>query len=317
MDISSHPTFKSAPLGPSSGPTTTITTSSTFPPPKVLPHPSQPSLSPSNPTTITKPPLDPRVTLSPLSPSTLPPFKRLTSTLLPIRYPDAFYTSLLGPEEKTLSFAYVALWTAGTSTPTTIPTNSSPLPLADPKQRGQVVGGISVRLEPLPPSDDSHNPSHSHSQSQKQSGSSGKTLGEHALYISTLSVLSPYRHYGIGAHLIQTAVAHALELVERLNSPPPPSPPTSTPDTPRQDQPPPGGAGITLKYVYAHVWETNAEAAEWYARRGFEVGDVVEGYYRRLKPGGARVVRRGVVGAAMGGSGGNVLGGREAEGKTV
>lgn len=30
---------------------------------------------------------------------------------------------------------------------------------------------------------------------------------------------------------------------------------------------------------------------EWYLKRGFEVrGEVVKGYYRRLRPGGARVV---------------------------
>ncbi len=44
--------------------------------------------------------------------------------------------------------------------------------------------------------------------------------------------------------------------------------------------------------VYAHVWEANGEALEWYAKRGFEAGEVDRGYYRRLKPDGARVVRR-------------------------
>lgn len=44
--------------------------------------------------------------------------------------------------------------------------------------------------------------------------------------------------------------------------------------------------------VYAHVWEANEEALEWYVRRGFEVQGVVEGYYTKLRPGGARVVRR-------------------------
>lgn len=45
--------------------------------------------------------------------------------------------------------------------------------------------------------------------------------------------------------------------------------------------------------VYAHVWVENDEALEWYRRRGFTVDEnVEEGYYRKLKPGGARVVRR-------------------------
>ena len=44
------------------------------------------------------------------------------------------------------------------------------------------------------------------------------------------------------------------------------------------------------------MWEANEEALEWYVKRGFEVGtDVVEGYYRKLRPSGARVVKRKVV----------------------
>lgn len=41
------------------------------------------------------------------------------------------------------------------------------------------------------------------------------------------------------------------------------------------------------------MWEANEEGLEWYRRRGFEVEEaVLEGYYRRLRPAGARVVRR-------------------------
>ena len=63
---------------------------------------------------------------------------------------------------------------------------------------------------------------------------------------------------------------------------------------------------INVKEVYAHVWEANEEALEWYIRRGFDVAEeVVEGYYRKLKPSGARVVRRRVgVGDWVGAVGG-------------
>jgi len=45
--------------------------------------------------------------------------------------------------------------------------------------------------------------------------------------------------------------------------------------------------------VYAHVWEANGDALEWYAKRGFQVEQgIVQGYYRKLRPSGARVVRR-------------------------
>ena len=48
-----------------------------------------------------------------------------------------------------------------------------------------------------------------------------------------------------------------------------------------------------IRDVYAHVWEANEDAVEWYARRAF-VGEpeVVVGYYTKLRPRGARVVRR-------------------------
>ena len=42
--------------------------------------------------------------------------------------------------------------------------------------------------------------------------------------------------------------------------------------------------------MYAHVWEANVDAVEWYRKKGFQVGELVEGYYRKLRPGGARVV---------------------------
>lgn len=39
------------------------------------------------------------------------------------------------------------------------------------------------------------------------------------------------------------------------------------------------------------MWEGNEEGLQWYLKRGFKVrGEVLKGYYRRLRPGGARVV---------------------------
>lgn len=47
-----------------------------------------------------------------------------------------------------------------------------------------------------------------------------------------------------------------------------------------------------IRSVTAHVHEANDEGLHWYAARGFKVEDgVVEGYYRRLNPTGARIVR--------------------------
>lgn len=44
--------------------------------------------------------------------------------------------------------------------------------------------------------------------------------------------------------------------------------------------------------VYAHVWERNEEALEWYCRRGFKKGLMEEAYYTKLRPAGAWVVMR-------------------------
>lgn len=47
-----------------------------------------------------------------------------------------------------------------------------------------------------------------------------------------------------------------------------------------------------VRSVTAHVWEANEEGLEWYAKRKFEVLGKEEGYYRKLKPGTAVLVRK-------------------------
>lgn len=47
-----------------------------------------------------------------------------------------------------------------------------------------------------------------------------------------------------------------------------------------------------IRTVSAHVHEANDDALKWYIARGFQVEEtVVENYYRRLKPSGARIVK--------------------------
>lgn len=84
----------------------------------------------------------------------------------------------------------------------------------------------------------------------------------HQIYIQALALLAPYRGLGLATILLDTI----------LNSPV------------AKDQ--------TTVSVYAHVWEKNEDALEWYAKRGFSRVILVERYYRRLNPGGAWIVRK-------------------------
>ncbi|KAG6991411.1 hypothetical protein G7Y79_00052g087510 [Physcia stellaris] len=87
--------------------------------------------------------------------------------------------------------------------------------------------------------------------------------GERLLYIQTVGVLAPYRQLGIATLLLDDIVATVINHYEK----------------------------VTL--IYAHVWEANTDALEWYSQRGFALDkEVLQGYYRRLKPSGARIVRR-------------------------
>jgi ribosomal protein S18 acetylase RimI-like enzyme len=119
----------------------------------------------------------------------------------------------------------------------------------------KVIGGIRCRLE-----------------RQDPAGDQGEQ--ETTLYIQTLHLLSPYRGYGVAAALLNSLLfevspglkgQHRLsQLVKHYN----------------------------IRRVTAHVHEANEDGLRWYTARGFEVQEgVVEGYYRRLNPSGARIVK--------------------------
>lgn len=171
------------------------------------------------------------ITIEPVTPQTLPSYRRLITLLLPIRYPDAFYKQSIAASPERPPLSLIALW-HDTSTTTCQP----------PK----VVAGIQARLEPFPSSSPDPNP-------------------PQTLYIQTLALLAPYRHLGIASSLLSELLSRVLQQ----------------------------HMGLKIESVYAHVWESSVEALEWYVKRGFEVENgVIPDYYRRLKPGGARIVRR-------------------------
>ena len=227
--------------------------------------------------------LPPHLALAALTPGTLPSFRRLVALLLPIGYPDRFYQHLLANPDR-LSLARVAVWADP-------PPHATSLRLAPAAKRGAadaggplVVGGIACRLEPL----DAPDPPGRADRAQMAPAANGSTAAvvdasvqvEYALYVQTLAVLSAFRGQGVGTALLEDAVGAAVRE---------------------------GAAeGRRVVSVYAHVWEANDEALAWYRARGFTVEEgVAPGYYRRLTPGGARVVRRGTVGMVAGkGAGG-------------
>ncbi|KAI4192706.1 MAG: hypothetical protein LQ346_004198 [Caloplaca aetnensis] len=205
--------------------------------------------------------------IEPITATTVPSFRRIISLLLPIRYPDKFFAESVADVTPS-SLARVALWhdrprpakrkreedVKDIGSPSTDPNGAdSTLSGAAP---GTVVGGIQCRHEQLP----SHPSLLVSSQQPEQPAKETKGY----CYIQTLAVLSPYRSKGIATALLDVIITALC--VEKVYN------------------------GVVS--VYAHVWEANEEALEWYVKRGFQVGEVVQGYYRRLKPAGARIVWR-------------------------
>lgn len=70
----------------------------------------------------------------------------------------------------------------------------------------------------------------------------------------TLAVLAPYRNYGIGTKLLN----HILEQAKEMY----------------------------VTEVYVHVFSTDNEALEWYEKRGFEKGELIKEYYKKMEPKG-------------------------------
>lgn len=179
-----------------------------------------------------KPLLPPNVELRGPTKEDMPAFKKLNSILLPIPYPESFYKEILA-EEVDRSITLMALW------------HDSPSDIG--KVKGRLVGAIRCRLFAKPPGN---------------SASRARVEGP-MLYLSTLVLLSPYRGYGIAAHMLDNLIRSAVD-----------------------------DYGVTS--VGAHVWVANEEGLQWYRKRGFKEVNREMGYYRRLNPQDAVVMLRDV-----------------------
>ena len=88
--------------------------------------------------------------------------------------------------------------------------------------------------------------------------------GAHDIYIQSLALLSPYRSKGLAAEVLQEIIDAAI-----------------------------GQNEVRVASLYAHVWTENEDGLKWYAARGFKKEEpILHGYYRKLKPDTAWILRR-------------------------
>ena len=82
--------------------------------------------------------------------------------------------------------------------------------------------------------------------------------GDQSCYIQALGVLAPYRELGVASQLLEIMMRTVIQYYPRVKS------------------------------LSAHVWERSGDVVEWYKQRGFDADkNMVQGYYRRLRPAGA------------------------------
>ncbi|TVY15585.1 putative N-acetyltransferase san [Lachnellula arida] len=165
--------------------------------------------------------------------------------------------SLLLPIPYPDSFYASILTAPPPSTPSfsrTITWSDSSSPSLTSTTAPKVIGGIICRLEPCP---DSPSPP------------------THQIYIQSLALLSPYRSKGLATAILKDIISSAVLQTES------------------ESENGSGSAILRIESVYAHVWTQNQEGLEWYAKRGFHREEnVLVGYYRKLKPDTAFVLRR-------------------------
>jgi ribosomal protein S18 acetylase RimI-like enzyme len=209
---------------------------------------------------VSEPTPHPQITVDPVNTAHIPSLTRITGLLLPIRYPNGFYTATI-TDPVIASLSRVAIY--HNNNPATANGATSQDSSTD-----KVIGAIRCRLEHLPHDTTSSSEDHQPARTN--------------LYIQTLLLLSPYRGNGVATSLLDSLLF--------TSSLPSDSSTSASDKSTRVISPLVKHYGI--RAVTAHVHESNEDALHWYIARGFKVEDgVVEGYYRRLNPSGAKIVR--------------------------
>lgn len=201
-----------------------------------------------------------------------------------MRYPNSFYTAII-TDPIVASLSRVAIYhDHPVAAAPALTSNPSGINLTTSAGRNtgadKIIGGIRCRLERLPQTaSELLRTTQSHGNPAQ-----GPTNLPTNLYIQTLHLLSPYRGNGVAASLLNSL----------LFAVPPGR--HSTSKSSEGDNVGYQVSGLVkhynIRFVTAHVHEANEEALEWYIARGFQVQEgVIENYYRRLRPTGARVVK--------------------------
>ncbi|KAL8387143.1 hypothetical protein RB595_010125 [Gaeumannomyces hyphopodioides] len=204
----------------------------------------------------------PQATVAPVAEAHVTPLRRINSLLLCVNYPDSFYARVLDPAGSGL-FSRVILW-------------------SDEGEPPKVIGSLIARLEPSPfaAGEDNNNSNNSNSNSNGTQQQGRQQQRRYALYVQSLTLLSPFRSLGLAAAALDAVVAHA----DAVNAPGAAA----------------AAAGWRISDLFAHVWTDNDDGLRWYAARGFAraAGEPVKGYYLKLRPDTAWVVRRPLGGVA-------------------
>ena len=234
------------PLPPATAAAKPVTIPVTLPPNGVPVLPSPPSL-PTGATIVL------------LAEQHIAALRRINSLLLPVPYPDSFYANILDPLVSGL-FSRAILWQdSDADTP-------------------KVVGGLICRLEPNHFLDAQGQPLPQPSPPIRHPKASNIPLDTpyHAIYIQSLTLLSPYRSLGLAAAALEHIIASATLL-------------------------PAAGSTIDARTIFAHVWTENEEGLRWYEARGFarEGSAPIKGYYFKLRPDTAWLVRRHIGASCM------------------
>ena len=166
-------------------------TPSEAPTDKALPSTSLPAskapiaLDPAAPVSVATKTLDSRASIVPCSSQHIKAFRRLTSLLLPIPYPDSFYKETVN-DPIIASLTRILLWRE--AEPTTPGSNEFE---AGDTNDWQLVAGIRCRLLASPPNDPADQTT--------------------VLYISTLATLSAFRDQGLASALLTDVMVRAAQ----------------------------------------------------------------------------------------------------------